>query len=390
MLWRGDLASHGLCQHHDIEPLPNGDVLIVAGNAFRARPRSRAGATRTSVRRSLARHGCCRSRPKGTDEFDVVWQWRAWDHVVQDLDPTKACYGDVTAFPGRIDVNGDHRSHAPMSEAARERFEEERARLEALGYVGGIGTSSDEAESEEDRERRRAWLDRSGDFLHTNGIDYLPSLDLIVLSSPELNELLVIDHSTTIEEARGERGGRHGKGGAILWRWGNPKKYGRGGDSDQDLFYQHDPKWLPPGPNGELRLTVFNNGGGRTERNWSSVEELVLPYVEGRGFVLEPDAPFGPFAPAWLYEDRGNFYSAFISGAERLPNGNTLICSGAGGRAFEVTPDGTTVWNWRCDLGGDVAPPDHAGNAPEQSMFRATRYAKDHPGVRVVLEASTK
>jgi hypothetical protein len=89
----------------------------------------------------------------------------------------------------------------------------------------------------------------------------------------------------------------------------------------------------------------------------------------------------------WSYEDRENFYSAFISGAQRLPNGHTLICSGAGGRVFEVTPNGETVWNFRNNLGGDVTPPDHAGHAPEYALFRAERYAHDHPGVVALLAA---
>ena len=80
------------------------------------------------------------------------------------------------------------------------------------------------------------------------------------------------------------------------------------------------------------------------------------------------------------------FYSAFISGAQRLPNGNTLICSGAAGRLFEVTREGRIVWDYRNPLGGDVDPPDHAGKAPPLALFRGARYAKDHPGVRALLE----
>ena len=61
------------------------------------------------------------------------------------------------------------------------------------------------------------------DWLHTNGIDYNAEYDLIVLSVPRMNELWVIDHSTTTEEALGSTGGRWGKGGDLLWRWGNPR-----------------------------------------------------------------------------------------------------------------------------------------------------------------------
>src|SRR5690606_8444811 len=101
----------------------------------------------------------------------------------------------------------------------------------------------------------------------------------------------------------------------------------------------------------------FNNGGGRKGGDYSTVEELVLPFDAASGFASRPGAPFGPAEPAWTYEDRPDFYSGFISGATRLPGGNTLVCEGAEGRVFEVTRDGAVVWDFRHELGGDVA--DH-------------------------------
>ena len=61
----------------------------------------------------------------------------------------------------------------------------------------------------------------------------------------------------------------------------------------------------------------------------------------------------------WEYEAEG-FYSGHISGAQRLLNGNTLICEGAEGRIFEVDPEGNIVW--------EHFSPDDA------QVFRATRY----------------
>src|SRR5262249_3866838 len=80
----------------------------------------------------------------------------------------------------------------------------------------------------------------------------------------------------------------------------------------------------------------------------SSVEELVLP-ADGEGrYARKPGKAYGPDGPAWSYAapKKTDFFSFFISGAERLPNGNTLICSGANGTLFEVTPRGETVWKY--------------------------------------------
>ena len=75
----------------------------------------------------------------------------------------------------------------------------------------------------------------------------------------------------------------------------------------------------------------------------SRVEEIVLP-IDGSGeFIFGPGGVFGPAAPVWTYQDPA-MNSAIMSSAERLPNGNTLICSGLQGRIFEITTGGTNVW----------------------------------------------
>jgi len=98
------------------------------------------------------------------------------------------------------------------------------------------------------------------------------------------------------------------------------------------------------------------------------------------GFSRAAGQPFGPAQPAWSYSDPGTFYSGFISGAQRLPNGDTLICSGAPGRVFEVTPAGHIVWDWRNTLGGEVDPPAQGGKAPPKALFRAWRVPAEDAG----------
>lgn len=386
--WHYQLACEHAQQHHDLEPLPNGNVLAICWERIPAEEAIARGRDPEHVdaERGLWPDRVVEIRPTPPEGGEIVWFWRAWDHLVQDVDPELPGFGAVAAHAGRIDVNFDHRDARPLT---AEELEEERAlkaQMEALGYVDGEDEAADEDEDDRnghaDDERR----DVPGDWLHTNAVDHHPELDLIVLSSPHLSEIWVLDHSTTTAEAASDTGGRFGRGGEILWRWGNPKNYGAGEESDRRLFYQHDPQWLS-GPDGSLRLTVFNNGRGRGEQDFSSVDELVLPFDAEHGFARRPDAAWGPEAPVWSYSDPEGFFSAFISGAQRLANGNTLICSGTAGRLFEVTREGRIVWDFRNGFGGDVEPPEHAGRAPTHALFRGTRLARGHAGVRALLAA---
>jgi hypothetical protein len=254
---------------------------------------------------------------------------------------------------------------SPEELAELRELEEQMA---ALGYGGA---PADENEDE----------DRSGtapDWLHVNAVKLHRELDLIVLSVPNLNELWVIDHSTTTAQAASDAGGRRGRGGEILWRWGNPRNYGAGEDSDQKLFFQHDPTWVPGERPGELRLLVFNNGGD--EREFSSVDELVLPFDAETGFRREPGGRFGPAEPSWTYRLPEDCTSSFISGARRLPNGNVLICSGAPGRILEVTREGRLVWDYENPFSRDVEP-EREGGPPRNAVYRASRVTRDHPGL---------
>jgi hypothetical protein len=78
------------------------------------------------------------------------------------------------------------------------------------------------------------------------------------------------------------------------------------------------------------------------------VDELALPIDANGKYSRDTKGGFEPAKLVWSYTapKKKDFYSFFISGAQRLPNGNTLICSGANGTAFEVTPDNETVWKY--------------------------------------------
>ena len=104
--------------------------------------------------------------------------------------------------------------------------------------------------------------------------------------------------------------------------------------------------------------------------------------------MREEGRPFGPEQSGWQYqaEDPEDFYSSFISGVQRLPNGNTLICSGVQGRVFEVDLNGETVWDWHSPYGPDPDDEDPDLEEFPTALFRATRYAPDYPGIVALRE----
>ena len=151
------------------------------------------------------------------------------------------------------------------------------------------------------------------------------------------------------------------------------------------LFAQHDIRWIPEGLPGAGNLMVFSNDMADDSGPYSMVYEIDPP-TDVEGNYLIPEAgPFAPAAPVWSYRGTAEafFFSPFISGAERQPNGNTLICSGAQGRLFEVNPEGEIVWEFWDPRQGDVKLPDGSQPHPvgefTHAVFRGSRYLVDHP-----------
>jgi hypothetical protein len=225
--------------------------------------------------------------------------------------------------------------------------------------------------------------------------------------------VVVIDHSPTTREAATGAGGNGGRGGDFLYRWGNPRSYRLGTAEDQRSFGQHNVQWIAEGLPGAGRLLLFNNGDSRPGEKYSTVDEIVLPVDANGRYTLEAGKAYGPKDPLWSYvaPNRTDFYSYYISGAQRLPNGNTLICSGANGRVFEVTPEKQVVWQYNFPnfgptggargaggpargpaagrggpgaggRGGARGAPAGGGANNPQAIFRAIRYAPEFPGLQ--------
>jgi hypothetical protein len=352
LIWDYTCSSDSQLQHHDAIKLPNGNVLINIWEKKIAKDAVAAGRRPETVGDSYLLSSCLQEvQPTGKTTGKIVWEWHAWDHLVQEFDAKKPNHGEVRAHPELIDLNFGSNTIAAMIAKP-----EELEKLRAIGYVGGT-----------DRRPMRPQTD----WLHVNGLAYNAELDQIMITVHEFSEIWVLDHSTTAAEASGHSGGKNGKGGDLLYRWGNPASYRAGTVKDQKLFGPHNGQWIAKGLPGEGHLLIFNNGMRRTGGAYSTVDEIVVPHDKGR-YTLASGKAFGPDNPVWSYAapKRTDFYAPFISGAQRQPNGDTLICSGTNGTVFEVTAKGDIVWKYvnptkggGFPFGGPGGPPP-VGNPP--------------------------
>jgi len=357
LVWDLEYHSEKRLPHHDAIKLPNGNALLICWEMIEEKEAVAQGRRAETVKDSHLQPDCLvEIRPAGPKAGEIVWEWRSWDHLIQDRDRTKPNYGKVADHPERIDLNymqGDDDSAAQPVPAKPD-----------------AAKAKDSAKKEE----KRPPIDP--DWMHVNAVAYNPDLDQVVLSSPKFSEIWIIDHSTTTEEARGHTGGRCGKGGDLLYRWGNPRVYRNGTRLDQRLFFQHNIQWIPKGLSGEGHLLVFNNGSDRRPVEYSSVDEFDPPMDKTGAYVRREHAPFGPDGALWTYTapNKTEFFSWFISGAQRLGNGNTLINAGAQGMVFEVTPDKEIVWKFVNPF-KDVPPAGSSAPKPFAVLTKGTRDA---------------
>jgi hypothetical protein len=357
--WDGDLVwdfkfyNAKQLPHHDMTRLPNGNMLLIVWDRKTAEEAIAAGRRpEMTGDKHLLPDSLIEIKPTGKTTGEVVWEWHLWDHLVQDFDKTKANFGSVADHPELVNINyGEDELPSPLGLALRH----------VVAAFGGKDVPEGDA-----RSRANSAMRVNPDFTHCNGVAYNADLDQIAVSVWTFSEFWIIDHSTTTAEEAGHRGGRSGKGGDLLYRWGNPRAYRAGTKADRKLFSQHNAHWIPKGLPGAGHILLFNNGGGRSDGSYSSVDELILPVdAEGR-YVCKPGTAYGPDQPVWSYTapKKTEFFSSFISGAQRLLNGNTLICSGANGTIFEVTPEKEIVWKYVNPVkgGAPFGPPPRFGH----------------------------
>ena len=388
LVWQFEYHSEKRLPHHDAIKLPNGNVLAICWEWIEAAEAIAAGRRPETVEESHLQPDCLvEIKPTGKTTGEIVWEWRSWDHLIQEYDKSKPNYGRVSDHPERFDINYIHGEEDQVSKLMATK--DGRDKLRTLGYVGAgpaapadaktdspatdikkDGNAADKPSSDTKPDGKKdppPAPRKNPDWMHVNAVAYNADLDQIALSSPHFHEIWIIDHSTTTEEAKGHTGGRWGKGGDLLYRWGNPRAYRNGIAADQRLFFQHNIQWIAKGLNGEGHLLVFNNGAGRKPDEHSSVDEFVPPTDEDGNYVRPKKGAFGPAQPVWSYTapNKVDFYSWFISGAQRLSNGNTLINSGANGIVFEVAPDKEIVWKFSNPFKPIKDPPTTANGPPK-------------------------
>jgi len=320
--WEGNVVwlfdyneNNKYLQHHDIEPLPNGNFLVIAWERFE--PDESAAYGRVG---SLVTEHIIEVKPTGPTTGEIVWQWHLIDHTVQHFVDSLDNYGVIADNPQLIDIN----------------------------------------------------LGNPSDHVHFNSIDYLEEFDLIVLSSRFLSEIYVIDHSTTSEEAASHSGGNYGKGGDILYRWGNPQNYNKGDNSDQKIRSQHGVHWVPGSyNNGKPLISIFNN-------NTASVSFLVViepPITANGSFMYDEEIGFNN-----TKEILRQAVASAPTGSScvGLPNGNFLYCINSNGEIGEVDAYGDVVWQY-------IVPTNSQGlvNQGENgttSSFNAQKYSLNFAG----------
>ena len=261
LVWEFEYSTDQHLSHHDVKPLPNGNVLVLAVEKKSYQDCLAAGFDPRMTRdQQLFPEFFIEVQPTRPKGGKIVWEWHVWDHIIQQNDRTKANYGDVAKHPELIDVNCNGRATPAF-------------------------------------------------WNHGNSIAYNAKLDQIMLSARGCNEIWIVDHGTSTEEAAGHAGGKRAKGGDLLYRWGNPAAYGRGTRSDRQLFQQHDAQWIPDGYPGAGHILIFNNG---LDRGYSTIEEIVPPMDDRGNYILSAQGTFGPNRPVWQYkaENPEDFYSS--------------------------------------------------------------------------------
>lgn len=289
VVWGHSIVSENELAHHDLTKLPNGNILTLVWERI---PLAQALTMGASTSMDLFFEKIVEIDPANNQ---VVWQWKSWEHLVQDQFEDRDNFGNLRTNINKIDVN----------------------------YNSAQG---------------------NGDWMHANAITYDETRDLIFISVNFYHEVWVIDHSTTTAEASSSSGGNQNKGGDLVYRFGNPSTYD--GIGEKFLDNVHHPNFS----NDEnTQMLMFSNGGTSSQ---STVYEITLP----TNLSLDPDVDNGP-QRIWNYTHPDLFFGK-ISGATKLQNGNVLITEGDYG-LWEITPAKLIAWKYQAESNLWRAYPTH-------------------------------
>lgn len=288
ILWDYTYSTTTVCTHHDICAMPNGNVLLIA---YESKTGTQSSAAGSNYAGTLWPDHVIEVQPTGTTTGTIVWEWHLWDHLCQDDNASGGNYvTSVADHPELYDINA--------------------VTLNSMNK----------------------------DFWHMNGIDYNPILDQIVVSAHNTNEFYVIDHSTTTAEAASHSGGRGGRGGDFLYRWGDPSRYDQSGSANFNVL--HDAHWIPQGVPNAGRLVALNNKGISSTQ--SCVDMIDPPYS---GFNYSYTANTAWLPATYTFRQNCTGGTTNMGNSQQLPNGNMLICLALSGVMYEIDSNGTQLWS---------------------------------------------
>ncbi|MEI6696670.1 MAG: aryl-sulfate sulfotransferase [Bacteroidota bacterium] len=284
--WDFSYSSSTTQLHHDICPLPNGNVLMISYDLKTAAEATLAGSSTSAIFWS---EKIIEVQPTGATTGNIVWEWKLWDHICQNYSSAKNNYvSTIIDNPQLLNIN-----------------------------YAGTGSLPDR--------------------FHMNGIDFNPALNQIVVSMHFMNSVFIIDHSTTTAQAATHSGGNSGKGGDFLYRWGNPASYGASGTANFSTV--HDAHWVPSDNlNFPNYLCAYNNQGGTSGK---TAIDIWNPPYNGYNYSLTAGSSYAPTT----YSSRFNtaFTATNEGNSHQLPNGNILVCNFQGS-IYEVNAAGTNLW----------------------------------------------
>jgi hypothetical protein len=331
LIWSYAMNNNGFAQHHDIEPLPNGNILCVVTDNYTPTEMIEAGRDPNEIGVTFKLDKIIELMPVGSNDASIVWEWKFMDHLIQDIDNTKMNFGVVEDHPELIDIN--------------------------------------------------FYTANNSDWSHINAVDYNPELDQIIISSRNHSEFYIIDHSTSSIEAASHLGGNSGKGGDFLWRWGNPQVYRQGNADFQKLSGPHDSKFIFGDYDDAGKISVFNNGGDGTAI-FSSIH-LITPVIIGGAYAMQ-DGMFLPldFDYSWSGEIQGEtMFENKKCGTHVLPNGNFIVCQTSLGQISEINRlDGVVLWTYKNPNGTELTSQMSIVPSGDNTLFRGEKYPIDFIG----------
>jgi hypothetical protein len=331
--WKYELNNDSLRLHHDIEILPNGNILAVIWELKSKVECIKAGRDTTTIPAIGLYNEIIREINPNNNS--IVWQWSAWDHLIQDFDSRQNNFGILKDNPQKININSNK--------------------------AGTVGLPLE-------------------DWMHINSIDFNPELNQIMFSAPTFGEIYIIDHSTTTAQAKTNTGGLSKKGGDLMYRWGNEINYIKDSPKPQQLFFQHDARWIlnVAANHPEYgKISVFNN---RFAADQSLPSILVSPWDMYTWTYTDLNKKYGPVAAEKTFiTNKAKQQSNITSSLQLLPNNNFLICAGARGYHYEINAKNEVVWEYVLPYKatGPVAQGTNLA-LQDNTIFNTWKYAKNY------------